>query len=64
MSPSVHVDKKKKDISILDENPTQWLDNTTLTAEKKYPINFTSNINIFFLVCIIMNQTVIYLLMV
>ena len=48
MSPSVHDDKKKKDISILDENPTQWLDNTTLTAEKKYSINFTSNRNIFF----------------
>ena len=48
MSPSVHVDKKKKDISILGEYPTQWLDDTTLTAEKKYSINFTRNRNIFF----------------
>ena len=41
MSSSVHVDNKKKDILILDEAPTQGLDDTTLTAEKKYPINFT-----------------------
>ena len=41
MSSSVHVDDKKKDILILDEGPTQGLDDTTLTAEKKYPINFT-----------------------
>ena len=30
MSSSVHID-----------NATQGLDNTTLTAEAKYPINFT-----------------------
>ena len=48
MSPSVHVDKKKKDISILGEYPTQWLDDTTLTAGKKYSINFTRNRNIYF----------------
>ena len=41
MSSSVHVDNKKKDILILDEGPTQELDNTTLIAEKKYSINFT-----------------------
>ena len=38
-----HVDNKKKDISILGEGPTQWLDDTALTAEKKYSINFTEN---------------------
>ena len=32
--------KKKKDILILDEGRTQRLDDTTLTAEKKYSINF------------------------
>ena len=37
----MHVDNKGKDILILDERPTQGLDDTTLTAEAKYPINFT-----------------------
>ena len=32
MSSSVHVDDKKKDILILDEGPTQGLDDTSLTA--------------------------------
>ena len=41
MSSSVHVDNMKKDILILGESPTQGLDGTTLTAEKKYSINFT-----------------------
>ena len=41
MSSSVHVDNKKKDILILGEGPTQGLDDTKLTAEKKYSINFT-----------------------
>ena len=40
-SSSVHVDNKGKDILILGEGPTQVLDNTTLKAEAKYPINFT-----------------------
>ena len=39
MSSSVHVDNKQKDILILVECPTRVLDNTTLTGEKKYPIN-------------------------
>ena len=38
---SVHVDNKKKDILIFGHDSTQGLDNTTLTAEKKYSINFT-----------------------
>ena len=38
MSSSVHVDNKWKDILILGEGPTQGLDDTTLTAEAKYPI--------------------------
>ena len=41
MSSSVHVDNKRKDILILGEGPTQGLDDRTLTAEAKYPINFT-----------------------
>ena len=41
MSSSVHVDNGGKDILILGEGPTQGLDDTTLTAEAIYPINFT-----------------------
>ena len=40
MNSSVHVDSKEKHIFILGEGPTQGLDDTTLTAEAKYPINF------------------------
>ena len=43
MSSSVHVDNEKKDISILSEGPSQGLDDTTLTSERKYSINFTES---------------------
>ena len=43
MSSSVHIDNKNKDILIPDEGPKQRLDDTTLTAEAKYPINFTQS---------------------
>ena len=49
MSSSVYIDKKWKDILILGEEPTQGLDGTTLTAEAKYPINFTQSGKIFVL---------------
>ena len=39
MSTSVHI--KGKDMLILVEGPMQGLDDTTLTAEVKYSINFT-----------------------
>ena len=41
MTSSVNIDDKNKDILILDEGLTQGLDDTTLTAEAKYPFNFT-----------------------
>ena len=41
MSSFVHIDNKGKDILTLCEGPIQRLDDTTLTAEVKYPINFT-----------------------
>ena len=41
MSSSVHIDNKKNDILILGKGPTQELDDTTFTAQAKYPINFT-----------------------
>ena len=44
MSSSVHVDNEGKDILILGKGPRQGLDGTTLTAEVKYPLNFTDSI--------------------
>ena len=41
ISSSMHADNKNKHILILGEGPTQGLDDTTSTAEAKYPINFT-----------------------
>ena len=41
MSSSAHIDNKGKYILILGVEPTQGLDDTTLTAEAIYPINFT-----------------------
>ena len=41
MNSSVYIDNKGEDMLILGERPTQLLDDTTLTAEAKYPINFT-----------------------
>ena len=41
MSSSVHIDNKEKDILVLGEGTTQGLDDTILTAEAKYSINFT-----------------------
>ena len=45
MSSSVHIDNKKKDFLILGKGPQQGLDDTTLTAEVQYSINF-SRLNI------------------
>ena len=39
-------------ILILGEGPTQGLDHTTLTAEAKYPINFTQPSKSFNQICI------------
>ena len=39
----MHTDSKNKDILLLGEGPTQGLDDTTLTAEARYPINFTQS---------------------
>ena len=42
MSSSVHVDKKNN-ILVLGEGPAQELDDTTVTLETKYPVNFTQS---------------------
>ena len=41
MNSSAHTDNKNKDILTLGEGLTQGLDDTTLTTEAKYSINFT-----------------------
>ena len=40
MTSFVYTNNKNKDILILGDGPTQKLDDTTLTTEAKYPINF------------------------
>ena len=40
LSSFVHIDSKNKDILITGEGPTQGIDETTLTKETIYPINF------------------------
>ena len=37
----IHIDNKSKDILILGKGPTQGLDNTILTAEAEYSVNFS-----------------------
>ena len=49
MKSAVQIDNKHKDILILGEIPTHRLDDTTLTTEAKYPINFLQSNNLFFL---------------
>ena len=66
MSSSVHAGGKVRDILILGDGPIQELNDITLTAEAKDPINFTQSEKIFVLghcVVIIMEITVYYLLM-
>ena len=53
----------KKGILVLGLGSTQGLEHT-LTAEKMYSINVTVTKNKFCLICIIMEQIIIYLLMV
>ena len=43
MSSSGHIDDKNKDILILGKGSTQGLNDTALTVEAKYPINFTQS---------------------
>ena len=43
ISSPMDVNSKGKDMLILGEGPTQGLDDTTLTAEAKYLINFTQS---------------------
>ena len=49
MNSYVDNDNKNKDIFIIFEEPTQGLDDATLTTEAKYPINCTQRIKRFVL---------------
>ena len=40
MKSPLHIDNKNKDILNLGKGPTQGLDNTTLTTEAEYSVNF------------------------
>ena len=59
MSSSVHIDNKNKYILMLCKGTTQGLDNTTLTAEAEYFINFSRPFQVF----IMMEATIFYSLM-
>ena len=58
MSSSVYIDEKWKYNLTDGERPTQGLDDTTLTAEAKYPINFTHQEKDLYSVCTTMEATV------
>ena len=45
MSSLMHIDNNKKDILILDKGPNDTLDDTTLTTEKEYLMNFIEQQN-------------------
>ena len=64
VSSSVHVDNKGKYILILGEDLTHGLGVHSLTAEKMCSVNFTDHRKKVTWDCIIMEQTVIYLLIV
>ena len=46
-SSSTHTDNREKYILVPGEGPTQELDNTSITAEFKFIINFTASKNNF-----------------
>ena len=39
----MHADNRKKDILVLGEDPTDRLDDTTITAETKYSLNIANS---------------------
>ena len=63
MSLSKEIDNRKRDILILGKGPTQELEHK-MSAEKMYLFNMTENNKKIVRACIIVEQIVIYLLMV
>ena len=39
----MHINGRNINILVLGEGPTQGLDNSTITAKAKYPLNFTES---------------------
>ena len=39
----MHTDNRKKDILVLGQDPTDRLDDTTITAETKYSLNIANS---------------------
>ena len=62
-SSPVHTDNKKKDILVLGERPTQGLDDTMITTETKYSINFSRSNRKFCLSLHYNGSSISYLLM-
>ena len=62
-SSPVHTDNKKKDILVLGERPTQGLDDTMITTEAKYSINFSRSNRKFCLSLHYNGSSIFYLLM-
>ena len=62
MSSSMHVDNKGKNILVLGERIAEGLDDTILTAEAKYTINFTQSEKRFVLSLIYYGSKISYLL--
>ena len=60
MSLSVNTDNRNKNILILGEGPTQGLDDATLRAEAKYPINFTKQRKDLLMIFLLINANKIY----
>ena len=52
----MHISSEKKDIPVIGEGPTQGLDDTKITAEAKYSINFTKSRNKFCLILFLWRQ--------
>ena len=53
----MHADVRKKEFLVLGEGPTQGSDDTAITTEAKYSINFTASEKKFFYVCIVKKGT-------
>ena len=64
LSSSLHANNKKNNVLVLGKDFVQGINGTTIYAEKLYSFNFTENNKKFCSTYIIMEQTVIYLLMV
>ena len=58
----MHIESKNKDILIIGEGPAEGLDDTTLTAEAKYSINFTQPRKIIYFAYTVMEAAVSYFL--